>query len=199
MSLVQMGMVAAGVTPFALSIWIAFVHRTVAHGLAWAAPEELDTSTVTRACFAAETLDLAPAVQAVAHDLRDPAMARSVRLELAIDPGLKARVDPSALKTVLRDTVRTAIQATPGGQVLISGMMLGGQLHIRITDDGKDTDQRTRESQARDSEALIALHGGSIRVEVRPGRATTVAIRLPLPGDKGGTPNEMPALEEQAA
>jgi signal transduction histidine kinase len=199
MSVVQMGLLAAIVTPFALSIWVAFVHRPMVPNNFGAPVEAFGASALTRSGFAAETLDLEPIVRATAHALRDKASARSVRVQLAVDPGLKARVDRNSLQEALRTVVLTAVQATPGGQVLITGMSVGGQLHIRITDDGKNTDQRTRESLARDAEELIALQGGSVCVEARPGRATTVTIRLPLPGGNREELNESPAMADQAA
>jgi hypothetical protein len=198
MSVVQMGLLAAIVTPFALSIWVAFVHRPLAPNNSGAPAEAFGASALTHSGFAAETLDLEPIVRAVAHSLRDEAGARSVRVQLAVDPALRARVDRCSLEEALRTAVLTAIQAAPGGQVLITVMTVGGQLHIRITDDGKNNDQRTREGRARDAEELIALQGGSVCVEARPGRATTVTIRLPLSTRSSDILNEMPTMADQA-
>ena len=199
MSIVQLGLLAAISAPFALSVWVAYVHRpSVLAGEC--PPSEATTAfALTRTNFATETLDLEPAVRATALTLHNEARAHSVRIQLAVDPGIKAHVDPNALGMALRVAVLVAIHATPGGQVLISGVILGGQLHIRITDDGTDTDQRTREGLIRSAEEVIAPQGGSVGVEVRPGRATTVTIRLPRQGDQDDGRNEVPAMEEQVA
>jgi signal transduction histidine kinase len=199
MNIVQLGLLAVMATPFALAIRLAYAHRRSTPETD-GEPSDRDAARMpARIGFAAELLDLELAVRAVARTSREPARALSVRIDLAIDPGLKAWVDPNSLQSALRSTVLAAIQATPGGQVLITGMPLGRQAHIRITDDGKNADQGTRESQARQAEELIALHGGSLRVEVTPSRATTVTIRLPLPGDKTEMLIDVPALAEQAA
>jgi len=81
--------------------------------------------------------------------------------------GRKTRVDPNALKVALRLTLLNAINATPSGQVLVTGTALGGQLHIRVTDDGACANQRDREGLARAAEQWFALQGGSIAVEAR--------------------------------
>jgi signal transduction histidine kinase len=75
----------------------------------------------------------------------------------------------------------SAINAAPGGEVLVTAATLGSQLQIRITDDSPETDQLGREITLRQTGALIALQGGSIAVEAQKGRGTTVAIRLPVP------------------
>jgi hypothetical protein len=196
MSIVQMGLLAAISAPFALSIWIAYARRPMVIAEEDGASEGFAQS---RSGFAAETLMLEPAVRVAARALQREARANFVQVELAIDPWIKAHVDPNVLGTALRVTMLAAIRATPGGQVLVTGMTLGGQPHIRVTDDGKDTDQLTREGLIRGVGEMIALQGGFVGVEVRPGRATTVTIRLPSAGDRSGAFDETPAMADQAA
>jgi signal transduction histidine kinase len=115
---------------------------------------------------------------------------------------MPVHVDPGALRKALRETMLIAIRAAPGGQVLVTALTLGSQLHIRITDDGLGADQRDREMLTRSAEASIALQGGSIAVEVRPGHGTMVTVRLPLPGKAGEDVyvlKQLPVLAAQAA
>ncbi len=96
----------------------------------------------------------------------------------------------------------SAINAAPGGEVLVTAATLGSQLHIRITDDSPETDQPGREIALRQTGALIALQGGSIVVEVRTGRGTTVTIRLPVPAmieHAASDATQRPVLADQAA
>ena len=60
--------------------------------------------------------------------------------------------------------------------MLVTAHVLREQVHIRIIDDGTSADQRSRESRLREPGDLIALHGGSLAVEARPGRGTAVTI-----------------------
>jgi signal transduction histidine kinase len=78
----------------------------------------------------------------------------------------------------LRELVATAIYESPGGQVLVSVLPLGSEMHIAVTDDGRGADQRLRETMARGAEQLIALQGGRIAVEARA-QGTTVTVRMP--------------------
>ena len=202
MSVVQLGLLLAIFAPFALALWVAYQRGPRASTNRANRPDIVAEFPLTRVSFAAETMEIEPAVRSAADAVHHEARARFVQIELAVRPGTKAHVDPRALRSALHATVLTAVHATPGGQVLITTQTLGSQLHIRITDDGRNADQLTRERQARGAEELIALQGGSIAVEVRSGRGTTVTIRLPLPGDMGDELSdsiEVAAFEDQAA
>jgi nitrate/nitrite-specific signal transduction histidine kinase len=126
-----------------------------------------------------ETLDVEPMLRAAADAAHNLARAHFVRVELAVSPGMRTHVSPIALRNALRATVRTAIGATRGGQVLITGSTFAGQPQINVMDDGAHVDQKSREDQARGVEAMIAPQGGSVTVETRPGGGTTVRLRLP--------------------
>jgi len=198
-SIVQLGLLFAIATPFALAAWIAHRRKPEVLLSADATPDSTAGSPLACAGFAAETLDIEPVVRVVADALSQLARTHTVHIELAVTPGLQAHIDPNALRLALRAAIFTAIRATPGGQVLVTGATVGGQSHIRVTDDGKDANQLTRESLARDAEELIALQGGSIAVDVTTGRGTTVTLRLPPPGVSDGVLDQSPALVRQAA
>jgi len=131
--------------------------------------------------FESDTIELETAVRAAAEALSRAARPDWVRIDFAVNKGMMVYVNPSALRTALRETMLTAIRATPGGHVLVTAQVLGSQLHMRVTDDGPNTDLRCRKALARGAEALIALQGGSVAVDTRTGQRSTVTLRLPLP------------------
>jgi len=136
--------------------------------------------------FKAENLDLEAEVSAVAGALAGIAHAHFVRIRLAISPDSAVRMDAFALRAALRGMIHAAVVAAPGGQVLVTAMALGTQMHVRIVDDGARTDQRLREGVAREAGSMIALQGGSIAVEAREGQGTMVTVMLPVPGSASG-------------
>jgi signal transduction histidine kinase len=146
-------------------------------------------------------LDLPDLLRSVADSLRPLAYARFVRIDLAVSPGRTVRTSPDVLKRVLRETVAGAIDAAAGGQVLVSVLPLDTQLHIVITDDGACCVPGIRESTLRGAAELIALVGGTVAVVARPGRGTTVTLRLPVPAVQPTaieTLAEVPVLEAEA-
>jgi signal transduction histidine kinase len=184
MKFVQLTMLLALCMPFVLVAWIAFINRRQAWATApYRAPEDAGFGPAIGGF-----VDLKSALQSAAAALSAQARARSVRVELAVRAGTSVRVDPGILAMALQDTMTTAIQATPGGKVLVTAAILGDQLHIRIADDGVAAGPRIREVALLGVAALIAQQGGSIGVEVRHGRGTTIALalRLSLPEKASG-------------
>jgi hypothetical protein len=182
MSIVQSGLALALAMPFILAvwIWIVFLHRQPATACA------TRPYTLAEACGAdphlvAPFVDLEAALRDVLVVVEAVARSRWVSMELAVDPAMTVSMDPSALRMALHDIMVTAINATLGGQVLVAAATFGRELHIRITYDGSGADQQCRETSMRRTEASIALQGGSIAIEARPGRGTTVTVRLPMP------------------
>ena len=197
MSIVQAGLLLAFCTPFAAAPWIAFTHRARTTARDHAAP----IAEPVAIGFAATMVDLESAIRQAAL-IDTPAGSRRARIELAVSAAAAVHVDPNALETALRDTLRSAIDAAAGGQVLVTTATPGRQLHIRVTDDGPGVDQQRREMSLRAAQTLIALQGGSMTVEARTGRGTTVTIRLPLPAGAEAETIEAarpPVLVDQAA
>jgi hypothetical protein len=196
MTILQLTLLFVVSAPFCVALWIAFLHRSPAAPCGGTGLGLIDT------CFTAESLDLEAEARAAADAAIGLARENFVRIRLAVKPGTNLRVEPEALRTALRTIVDTAVRATPGGQVLLTGMVVGTQVHVRVVDDGVKTDQALRESLVREAGSLIALQGGSIAVETRPGQGTTVTIRLSLPGESGAEVNDFvqePVLAVQAA
>jgi signal transduction histidine kinase len=186
MTLLHLTLLSAATVPFILAIWAGILHWRSPLRDAEVALGEGATSGLVRTRFEARTLDLSNVLRSVADTLDPLARARFVRILLSVGPGQQVHADPDALTAMLMETMGTAIRATPGGQVLVSVRPLGTQLHILVTDDGVDADQKLRESLARGPGEVIALQGGTIAIEARPGRGTAVTLRLSLPVEAKG-------------
>jgi signal transduction histidine kinase len=200
MSIVQSGLPLALSIPFILAAWIAFVHRqqTTASPVGPYAPVETGGADPVEPSLEAAFVDLEAVLRDAMAAVEAEARSHWVGLELAGGVAMTVPVNPSALRVALRNIFRTAIHAAPGGRVLVTASTLGSQLQIRITDDGLGANQQTRETMMCPTEASIGLQGGSIAVEARPGRGTSVTIQVPMPASAqqraGG-----PVLADQAA
>ncbi len=183
MSIVQQGLLYALCAPFVIVGWIAFTHGRLPAVAVIAPSDGTGDANGGSARTPARLVEIETAVCEAVAALYPWARALGVRIDIALCPDMRVHVDPGALGMALRLIMMTAIQSAPGGQVLITGLGLGTQGHIRVTDDGAGASQRDREGLVREAASLIALQGGSIAVEARPGRGTTVAVRLPLPGE----------------
>jgi signal transduction histidine kinase len=186
-SIVQPGILLALCTPFALAVWIASQRTSAAARRTTDWSQIIDDADVDleAARFEAETIDIAAAIREAASWIEALTRAHAIQIDLAVSPSSTVHADPRALDMALRRTMLAAIQAAPEGRLLVTTQMLGRQLHIRVTDDGPGVDQQVREARLRGAEAVIALQGGSIGVDARPGHGTTVTIRLPLPACVG--------------
>jgi signal transduction histidine kinase len=195
MSNIHLGLLFAIFAPFAIASWVASRRLRKNEALM---PEDVVEIRPISLRFEAVTLDVESAVRGAADAVHTLARELGVRIELAVMPRTKVRVDPTALRVALEAAMRIAIRATPSGQVLVTATILGGQLHIRIVDDGTNTDQLSREGLVRETEVLISLQGGSIAVETRPGQGTAVTIRLPRPIEVSAEINEPENLSSLA-
>jgi signal transduction histidine kinase len=204
MSIVQLGLLFATLVPVVFAVRVAFSRRRPSQATGNAARHDMGGSVgcyLTRPRSDSETLDLARAVRAAADEVDGLAWAYFVGIDLAVDPGISLRADPTMSRAVLSSTIGTSVRAAPGGHVLVTAHVLREQAHIRIIDDGTSADQRSRESRLREPADLLALLGGSLAVEARPGRGTAVTIRLPLAGSdpEENDPRAMRTLVEQDA
>ncbi len=165
------------IAPFAMALLAASLRRrrsaSASPGHSWPG----------RGDFAGEAVDLSRLLPDIAESLMPLAQELGTRIQFAVSPGRTVRAHAGGLAAAVRETMETAIRAAPGGAVLVSVLPLGQQIHIAVTDDAPHADRAARAAQVRGAEAAIALRGGSVAVETRPGQGTTVTLRLPaLPG-----------------
>lgn len=165
----------------------------------------LDLAKIEAGQFALseEPIALAPAIEDVLRLVRVQATAQSVTLSADVAPGIDAvNADPTALRQILLNLVSNAVKFTPdGGRVdVIARRGLAGELVLRVHDSGVGipADQlervfvpfeRLHQAVAPAVEGtglglsitrgLVALHGGTIRLESEMGRGTTAIVTLP--------------------
>ncbi len=137
--------------------------------------------TLGRTPFAGGSIDLQVELRAMLSDLDAVAAGGLVRLELAVEPGLVARTDQGALRQIASDLVRSAIDQSAGGCVLVAAGRRSGAVQIAVVDDGAGQDRGAQEARLRMAERLAALQGATLEVTVRPNRGTTAVLRLPEP------------------
>jgi signal transduction histidine kinase len=154
--------------------------------------------------------DVHALVAAVIEAVRPVAVARGVRLEYAPSPApVRAFVDAGHVTEALRILVLNALEAADaGGRVAIEAARTpaGDACDVMIVDDGRGMDAETLRRafdpffSGREAGRgiglglpkawrLLAVGGGSVDVESRPGRGTRIIVRLPLADAEGGAPD----------
>lgn len=140
-------------------------------------------------------------VDAVLADLAPASGARGQQITVAIAPGAeRVKVDPAKLHDALRNLVANAITYAPEhSTIAIRADRTDGDVELSVADEGpgipgEDLDRvferfyRVDKSRTRDPggtglglaivKHLIELHGGTVRVENRPGSGATFTIRI---------------------
>ena len=132
--------------------------------------------------------------------VRVQAVARSIRLELVIDPEITTiRADERKVKQILVNLLANAVKFTPaGGRVGIRARRTNGAIEIAVHDTGKgiSSEEQTRIfeefAQAKATgvtgegtglgltlaERLVVLHGGRIWVQSAVGKGSTFSFTL---------------------
>jgi len=126
-------------------------------------------------------LDVDAEARAALAGLVSRAARQHVQLELANEPGLLVHMSPRSLHEVLDNLLVHAIDAAPGGHVLLGGMRHGGRVQIAVIDDGAGVDAMVQRAELRQNEEIVALLGGTLEIDSRPGEGTAVLVRLPEP------------------
>jgi signal transduction histidine kinase len=141
--------------------------------------------------------DLTTALNATLDLLEGEFRARRCTLErTGLDVPAPVRLEPESLKQVGLNLVLNALEALPeGGLVRVTLELAPGDAVVRVEDDGPGIPPEvlrrvgepffTTRAQGTGlglflSRRLAERAGGTLRVESRPGRGTTVTIRLPL-------------------
>ena len=147
--------------------------------------------------FGATRLDVAAEALGALRQVDDLAARNRVRLQIAVQPSLAVHADPAGFRWALIEVLENAIAHAPCGKVMLGGRSHGGRVQIVVLDDGQTSDRLTQEAALRPVERIVALHGGTLQVEVRPGQGTLVILRLPEPSTAAG--NRAAETASQAA
>jgi two-component system, cell cycle sensor histidine kinase PleC len=130
------------------------------------------------------------------------ASEKHVSLTSHIDPAIRFRADPRAVKQIGLNLLSNAVKFTPdGGTVTVRGHVRGGKVTIAIEDTGigipRDAlhklgrpfeqveSQLTKRYQGSGlglaiAKSLTEMHGGAMRIHSRLGKGTMVVVRLPV-------------------
>jgi signal transduction histidine kinase len=143
--------------------------------------------------------------------IREQAIKRGIRLELAIDPAIdEIRADERKLKQILVNLLANAVKFTPSkGEIRLTARPTEGWIEIAVRDTGRgissDDQARIFEEFAQAkaggfteegtglgltlAQRLVALHGGRIWVESEVGKGSTFTFTLPAPRTADTTAN----------
>ncbi len=130
----------------------------------------------------AQWLDLAPELGRALRRAAPTAGRLRVVLASAVQSGLALPTDRRALRAALDGVLEQAMDAAPGGKVLLTARREGWVIEVAVLDDGAGVDPEARRGALRPAESALALQGGSLEIAAVAGEGTTVRLRLPAPG-----------------
>lgn len=155
-------------------------------------------SSPTIAASAPEQTDSALVVREVLETLRPEVEARGVILTVSLPEGVWGAAPPAALRLIVSNLVRNAIEAMEdGGRIGVSLRSEGERFALVVEDDGpgmsRETVERAFERYFTTKDAGTGLGlamvrdtvheaGGRVEVESQMGRGTRFEVTLPLAG-----------------
>jgi signal transduction histidine kinase len=165
----------------------------------------LDISKAEAGKLEVDPIDLDPrgALDAVLPLIREAAAAKHIGLAVELPPApIACRADPQALKQILLNLLANAVKFTPeeGAVTVIIRAAAAGRVEFVVRDTGIGIDEEELPRLMKPFEqashgyvgrtggtglglplvdALVRLHGGSLRIDSRPGLGTAVTICLP--------------------
>ena len=145
--------------------------------------------------------DLRPLVASVAERLQTIANIRKITLDVSTGAPVPAEIDADAIRIVVDNLIRNAIDHSPDGERVVIAVGPGPRFQVEDRGPGIPVDQRTRifEPFARGHhdtdraagtgmglglaicKRIIDGHRGEIRVEDRPGGGARFVVELPPP------------------
>ncbi|MFQ5628021.1 MAG: ATP-binding protein, partial [bacterium] len=148
--------------------------------------------------------------QMLAEVLDDLQIPNKIAVSTAIENLPSAKWDENQIRVVLRNLIKNAVEAMPGGGALqIDAKAEAGWISFSVVDSGvgmapefirsrlfkpnQTTKPKGLGIGMYQSREIVRLHGGEILVESVPGKGTTMAVRLPIrAGAKNSSIREMP-------
>ncbi|MBL8452233.1 MAG: two-component sensor histidine kinase [Zoogloea sp.] len=153
---------------------------------------------------------LRPMIERIMRTHRPPADEKGLALELVIDPALPGQIlcDATRLAQILNNLINNAIKFTDRGAVTVNVGQDAGKLRIAVADTGCGIDAEmqphvferfrqvdgflTRRHQGTGLglalvKELVALMGGEVVLNSRPGEGSTFVVSLPLVPDAAAT------------
>lgn len=143
--------------------------------------------------------DLRPLVAAVGERLQTIARERKITIEVPPGPPVMAEIDADAIRIVVDNLLRNAIEHSPDGEKILATVGPGARFTVEDRGPGIPADQRTRifEPFARGRhdtdraagtgiglglaicKRIVDGHRGQIRVDDRPGGGARFTVELP--------------------
>ncbi len=114
----------------------------------------------------------------------------SVKIDVAVRPGLRVRMRASALADTLEELLAAALQAAPASRMLLTAVADGDRVQINLIDDMPGGDLVTRLGRIRTLTERVAMRGDSLVIDVRPKEGTIMTLRVA--GDAGASTTPCP-------
>jgi signal transduction histidine kinase len=102
----------------------------------------------------------------------------SVQADIAASFGLMVRMRGAALVELLEEMLTVVVHAAPVSRILLTAAADGANISISMSDDIPNADQDLRRASVRGLTRRVAMGGGALAVDVRPGEGTTMTLRL---------------------
>ena len=141
------------------------------------------------------------AIRNSVHQVAEAARDKKLSIEVDVNPTEIVYADPKAIERVLVTLLRNAVKFTPdGGEISIGAQAFDEQIYIYVEDTGPGIPAADLSRLGRPFEqaevtmangmkgsglglaiatSLVELHGGSLRINSRPGDGAVVLVALP--------------------
>jgi two-component system cell cycle sensor histidine kinase PleC len=141
------------------------------------------------------------AIRNSVHQVAEPARDKNLSIEIDVSPTEIVYADPKAIERVLVTLLRNAVKFTPdGGEISIGAQAFDEQIYIYVEDTGPGIPAADLSRLGKPFEqaevtmangmkgsglglaiatSLVELHGGSLRINSRPGDGAVVLVALP--------------------
>jgi hypothetical protein len=110
--------------------------------------------------------------------------SQSVKIDVAVRPGLKVGLRGAALADTLEELLAAALQAAPACRMLLTAAADGDRIDINVTDDMPGGDPAVRLGRIKTLKQRVAMRGDSLTVHVSPKEGTTMTLRLARGADR---------------